>query len=258
MLILYTSIFCINLGCVESVWLHTINFNFFLCFQDWRLLLDYVTVWWQRYWRRIRFRMLCQIIPKCWVSIETTLKYVCIICIINCNFFIDLPMAVEQYIDLIPLENMETTEGPIASSSTYRVTHRHTGQLFALRRLHDFNFAFTKLPLIIEQWKKLSHPNLVQLREVFSTKVFGDQCTYNSNYICTFVLIYLTLFLLLALFLALIFVYDYYPGSLTLLGKYMMVNRIGYEDIDPFNSDPDAPRPYSYQVSYLKKKKLKC
>ena len=34
----------------------------------------------------------------------------------------------------------------------------------------------TKCMSDIELWKKILHPNLVQLREVFTTKAFGDNC----------------------------------------------------------------------------------
>ena len=29
---------------------------------------------------------------------------------------------------------------------------------------------------LVDQWKKISHSNLVSLREVFTTKSFGDNC----------------------------------------------------------------------------------
>jgi len=32
--------------------------------------------------------------------------------------------------------------------------------------------------MIIDMWKKMYHPNIVQLREVFTTKAFGDNCKY--------------------------------------------------------------------------------
>ena len=48
--------------------------------------------------------------------------------------------------------------------------------------------------VIVEQWRKLSHSNLVALRQVFTTKEFGDQ--------------------------SIIFVYDFYPGAETLMAKH--------------------------------------
>jgi len=47
---------------------------------------------------------------------------------------------------------------------------------------------------VVDVWKKLQHPNNVALREVFTTKAFGDN--------------------------SLILVYDYHAGSQTLLSKY--------------------------------------
>lgn len=42
-----------------------------------------------------------------------------------------------------------------------------------------------------------------------------------------------------------IFVYDYHPGSETLLTKHFSATELnGYTD--PFSSDPNAPRPYSH------------
>lgn len=42
-----------------------------------------------------------------------------------------------------------------------------------------------------------------------------------------------------------VFVYDYHPGSETLLNRHFSPNELnGYTD--PFSSDPNAPRPYSH------------
>ena len=35
---------------------------------------------------------------------------------------------------------------------------------------------------IIDMWKKMYHPNIVQLREVFTTKAFGDNCKAKHIY----------------------------------------------------------------------------
>lgn len=39
-----------------------------------------------------------------------------------------------------------------------------------------FRLSNTKCMSIIDMWKKMYHPNIVQLREVFTTKAFGDNC----------------------------------------------------------------------------------
>ena len=47
---------------------------------------------------------------------------------------------------------------------------------------------------LVDQWKKMSHSNLVTLRQVFTSKSFGDH--------------------------SMVFVYDFYPGSQTLMSKH--------------------------------------
>lgn len=47
-----------------------------------------------------------------------------------------------------------------------------------------------------------------------------------------------------------VFVYDYHPGSETLLNKHFSATELnGYSD--PFSSDPNAPRPYSHTKNTL-------
>jgi PAB-dependent poly(A)-specific ribonuclease subunit 3 len=46
----------------------------------------------------------------------------------------------------------------------------------ALFNVLGYRLVNTKCMTAIEQWKKIQHPNLVHLREVFTTKAFGDNC----------------------------------------------------------------------------------
>lgn len=41
-----------------------------------------------------------------------------------------------------------------------------------------FRLQSTKCMGIVDLWKKFQHSNVVQLREVFTTKSFGDQCKH--------------------------------------------------------------------------------
>lgn len=41
-----------------------------------------------------------------------------------------------------------------------------------------FRLQSTKCMSVVDLWKKFQHSNVVQLREVFTTKSFGDQCMY--------------------------------------------------------------------------------
>ena len=63
-----------------------------------------------------------------------------------------------------------------------------------MRRVQNFKLVNSKCMVLVEQWRKLSHSNLVALRQVFTTKEFGDQ--------------------------SIIFVYDFYPGAETLMAKH--------------------------------------
>ncbi|CAL7935559.1 unnamed protein product [Xylocopa violacea] len=135
--------------------------------------------------------------------------------------FPDLPNEVDNYHELCPLEPIHKPASTMLGyqTSTYKATSIKSGTRYCLRRIHDFRLANTKCMVLVDMWKRLSHTNLVQLREVFTTKAFGDH--------------------------SMVFVYDYHPGSETLLTKHFSATELnGYTD--PFSSDPNAPRPYSH------------
>ncbi|KZC08356.1 PREDICTED: PAB-dependent poly(A)-specific ribonuclease subunit PAN3 isoform X1 [Dufourea novaeangliae] len=135
--------------------------------------------------------------------------------------FPDLPNEVDNYHELCPLEPIHKPASIMLGyqTSTYKATSIKSGTRYCLRRIHDFRLANTKCMVLVDMWKRLSHTNLVQLREVFTTKAFGDH--------------------------SMVFVYDYHPGSETLLNKHFSATELnGYTD--PFSSDPNAPRPYSH------------
>lgn len=135
--------------------------------------------------------------------------------------FPDLPNEVDNYHELCPLEPIHKPASTMLGyqTTTYKATSIKTGTRYCLRRIHDFRLANTKCMVLVDMWKRLSHTNLVQLREVFTTKAFGDH--------------------------SMVFVYDYHPGSETLLTKHFSATELnGYTD--PFSSDPNAPRPYSH------------
>ena len=75
---------------------------------------------------------------------------------------------------------------------------------------------------IVELWRKIQQCHLVTLREVFTTKAFGDH--------------------------SMIFVYDYFPGAETLMTKHLSSTT---SHTDPFSSDPSVPRPYSMQKNRM-------
>ncbi|KAH0955941.1 hypothetical protein HN011_007940 [Eciton burchellii] len=140
--------------------------------------------------------------------------------------FSDLPTEVDSYHELCPLEPIHKPASTVLGyqTSTYKATNIKSGTRYCLRRVHDFRLANTKCMVLVDMWKRLTHTNLVQLREVFTTKAFGDH--------------------------SMVFVYDYHPASETLLNKHFATTELnGYTD--PFSSDPNAPRPYSHTKNTL-------
>lgn len=139
----------------------------------------------------------------------------------------DLPQEVDSYHELVPLEPISNSTLHKAhmgyQASMYKATHIKTGVHYCLRRIHGFRLSNAKCMAFVEMWKKLNHSNIVQLKEVYTTKAFGDN--------------------------SMIFVYDYHPGSETLLHKHFSPDQPGY--CDPFINDTSTPRPYSYQKNNL-------
>lgn len=72
---------------------------------------------------------------------------------------------------------------------------------------------------VVDTWKQFSHPNCVKLREVFTTKAFGDN--------------------------SLILVFDLHLGSQTLLAKYFTPISNGYNNSSGTAFSGDA-RPFSH------------
>jgi len=136
----------------------------------------------------------------------------------------DLPSEVDNFTGLCPLE--PPASSPLHKSSTfsyvttvYKGVNMKTGQHMCLRRIHGYRLVNTKCMGLVDQWKKMAHSNLVTLRQVFTSKSFGDH--------------------------SMVFVYDFYPGSETLMSRHfshpnqMSVNLA----LDPYTGD--GPRPYS-------------
>ncbi|CAG9856789.1 unnamed protein product [Phyllotreta striolata] len=138
----------------------------------------------------------------------------------------DLPQEVDSYHELYPLEPISNSlhKAHLGYQATmYKATHIKTGIPYCLRRIHGFRLSNTKCMAFVELWRKLTHSNIVQLTKVFTTKAFGDN--------------------------SMIFVYEYHPGSETLLNKHFSPDQPGYND--PFLNDTSTPRPYSYQKNNL-------
>lgn len=151
----------------------------------------------------------------------------------NSDLYPDLP-SIEMFHELLPLESPisapSVTFDNNVVTSVYRATNIKTGQLFCLRRLHGFNpnAASSKSFIAsIEAWKKLQHSNIVSLRQVFTTKAFGDN--------------------------SLIFVYDYHPGAETLMSQYFTDTTSSGLGSTAMNGYATSSRPYSQQQQHQRK-----
>lgn len=111
----------------------------------------------------------------------------------------DIPQEVDNYHTLFPLEPSPKT--PMDKSSTfgytttcYKAINKKDSKLYCLRRIHGFRVGVTQWMVLVDKWKKLQHSNIVSLREVFSTKAFGEH--------------------------SIVFVHDYHPGATTLMSRH--------------------------------------
>lgn len=87
------------------------------------------------------------------------------------SLILELPENLDIYTELIPLEGV----APHSMSSSYRVTHRQTGEHFAMRRLHSYGTCPSKR---LDVWKQIDHPNVVMMHDHLTTNAFGDHCKY--------------------------------------------------------------------------------
>ncbi|WAQ97728.1 PAN3-like protein [Mya arenaria] len=99
-------------------------------------------------------------------------------------------------------------------TTCYKALNTKDGQTYCLRRIHGFRLVHTKCMNVVDMWKKMYHPNIVQLREVFTTKAFGDH--------------------------SIVFVYDYYPMADTILAKHFSHHQMNGQH-NPFMDSNTRP-----------------
>merc|ERR1719414_2929928 len=144
---------------------------------------------------------------------------------VNPEMHPEIPSQVDNFTNLCPLES--TSSNLLQKSHTfgyvttvYKATNIKENQHVAMRRVQNFKLVNSKCMVLVEQWRKLSHSNLVALRQVFTTKEFGDQ--------------------------SIIFVYDFYPGAETLMAKHFTNSSSlpgNSSFMDPYGYGPDGQRP---------------
>ena len=133
----------------------------------------------------------------------------------------NLPTALGDYTSLVLLDQTNSRESEGAPSEgwaryrtwLYKAWNKTTGKTYALRRIEGFRLTHESAIASVEKWARLNHPNLVSVKEAFTTRAFGDQCTspLSSRMLCGAD----------TACVALIFVHDYYPLSTTLYEAHL-------------------------------------
>ncbi|KAI8848988.1 hypothetical protein BC829DRAFT_393090 [Chytridium lagenaria] len=85
------------------------------------------------------------------------------------------------------------------SVSYYKTISSKDGKPYTLLRLHGFRLSNEAAMSAVDSWRKISHPNVICLREAFTTKAFGDH--------------------------SLVFVYDYFPLYPSLFSKHLAISQ---------------------------------
>ncbi|EIW71105.1 hypothetical protein TREMEDRAFT_37565 [Tremella mesenterica DSM 1558] len=115
-----------------------------------------------------------------------------------------LPDEVSSYHNLIPIGLAMPPRSQVYGypSPIYKAISSVDGNVYALRRIAGYKVTSEQAFSTVERWQRLRHPNVVCLREAFTTKVFDDD--------------------------SLIMVYDYHPESNTMYDEHLasdMTNR---------------------------------
>ncbi|XP_074159677.1 PAN2-PAN3 deadenylation complex subunit PAN3 isoform X2 [Sminthopsis crassicaudata] len=113
---------------------------------------------------------------------------------------IPVPAEVDSYHSLFPLEPLPPPNRIQKSSnfgyitSCYKAVNSKDDLPYCLRRIHGFRLVNTKCMVLVDMWKKIQHSNIVTLREVFTTKAFGEH--------------------------SLVFAYDFHAGGETMMSRH--------------------------------------
>ncbi|KAJ3611477.1 hypothetical protein NHX12_021492 [Muraenolepis orangiensis] len=111
-----------------------------------------------------------------------------------------VPSEVDSYHSLFPLEpvqppnRMQKTSNFSYVTSCYKAVNSKDDLPYCLRRIQGFRLVNTKCMMLVDMWKKIQHSNAVTLREVFTTKAFGDH--------------------------SLVFSYDFHAGAETMFSRH--------------------------------------
>ncbi|VDM96103.1 unnamed protein product [Thelazia callipaeda] len=148
------------------------------------------------------------------LKLELLQRQLAIQCRAEPSLYPDIPQNVEYFQNLVPLENIKFGTGHMERgtfgshiTTVYKAINGRDGMPYCLRRIHNFRINAIKQLSLADNWKKLVHVNVVQLRDVIQTRQFGD-CSV-------------------------IFAYDYHPLSETLRTRHLLNRLNGSSKLGP-------------------------
>ncbi|VDK71156.1 unnamed protein product [Onchocerca ochengi] len=118
------------------------------------------------------------------LKMELLQRQLAIQCRAEPSLYPDIPQNVEYFQNLVPLENVKFVGGHMERgiigshiTTVYKAINGRDGMPYCLRRIHNFRVNTMKQLSLADNWKKLMHVNIVQLRDVIQTRQFGDHCS---------------------------------------------------------------------------------
>ncbi|KAH9834391.1 uncharacterized protein C8Q71DRAFT_768506 [Rhodofomes roseus] len=130
---------------------------------------------------------------------------------------LNLPEELQGYHSLLPLEPTAGERRKFGNwySTMYRATTFTDGVSYALRRVENFRLMQQAAFSGIETWSRLRHPNIISVREAFTTRAFGDN--------------------------SLVVVYDYHPNARTLYEAHIKPKAPQYQNGRLMTQSPRLP-----------------
>ncbi|VDO56159.1 unnamed protein product, partial [Onchocerca flexuosa] len=115
------------------------------------------------------------------LKMELLQRQLAIQCRAEPSLYPDIPQNVEYFQNLVPLENVKFVGGHMERgiigshiTTVYKAINGRDGMPYCLRRIHNFRVNTMKQLSLADNWKKLMHVNVVQLRDIIQTRQFGD------------------------------------------------------------------------------------
>lgn len=94
-----------------------------------------------------------------------------------------LPEELQGYHTLVPLELPGADRKKFGNwhSIVYRATRTSDGLAHVLRRIENFRLTQQVAFAPIEAWQQIVHPNIVAVKEAFTSRAFNDDCASLST-----------------------------------------------------------------------------